>query len=40
LSYVSEDKEIDKDPENEDYDFLYVTHPIEPMPLWWWRDEV
>jgi len=40
LSYVSEDKEIDKDPENGDYDFLYVTHPVEPMPLWWERGEV
>ena len=38
--YVESDKDIENDAQNGEYDFLYINHPVEPIPLWWYGGEV
>ncbi len=40
ISYAASDKDIENDAINGKHDFLYVNHPIEPIPLWWNEGEV
>ena len=35
LRYVESDSQIQRDPQNNATDFLFVAHPKEPAPLWW-----
>jgi hypothetical protein len=40
LRYVESDTAIQRDPQNSPADFLFLTHPKGPAPLWWYRGEI